>query len=145
MYKNANGTCRARLTARDFEQIDGLHFDSSGTSASAVNDITIGIVLVLTILAGWTAMLLDVRGAFMNWRFKDGEKVYMYVPEGFEKWYPGDDVLLLLKTLYGLKQAAMQFWREMAKALAYMKYLRSKADPCLSFKWVNGKLQGWIT
>jgi hypothetical protein len=25
----------------------------------------------------------------------------------------------------------MQFWREMVKALAHMKYSRSKADPCL--------------
>jgi hypothetical protein len=31
------------------------------------------------------------------------------------------------------------------KALIYMKYLRSKADPCLYFKWIKGKLQVWIT
>jgi hypothetical protein len=55
-------------------------------------------VFVLMIMAGWTAMLLDVKGAFMNGRFKDDEKLYMYVPEGFEKWYP-DNVVLLLKTL----------------------------------------------
>jgi hypothetical protein len=35
----------------------------------------------------------------------------MYIPEGFEKWYPSNVVLLLTKTLYGLKQAAMQFWK----------------------------------
>jgi hypothetical protein len=122
-----------------------LHFDSTDTSAPVVNEITIRIVLLMMILAGWTAMLLDVRGAFMNGRFKDDEKVYMYVPEGFEKWYPGNVVLRLLKTLYGLKQAAMQFWREMARALDHMKYERSKADPCLSFMWIKGRLQVWIT
>jgi hypothetical protein len=145
MRKKADGTCRARLTARGYAQIDGLHFDSTDTSAPVVNDTTIRIVFVLMIMAGWTAMLLDVRGAFMNGRFKDDEKLYMHIPEGFEKWYPNNVVLLLTKTLYGLKQAAMQFWKEMKKALEYMNYERSKADPCLNFKWVDNKLQLWIT
>jgi hypothetical protein len=39
----------------------------------------------------------------------------------------------------------MQFWREIVKALAYMKYSRSKADPCLNYKWISGKLSSWIT
>jgi hypothetical protein len=41
--KKADGTCRARL--RGYEQIDGLHFDSSDTSAPVVNDTTIRIVM----------------------------------------------------------------------------------------------------
>jgi hypothetical protein len=85
MKKKADRTYRARLTARGYEQIDGLHFDSSDTSAPVVNDITIRIVFVPMIMAGWTAMLLDVKGAFMNGRFKDDKKLYMYVPERFEK------------------------------------------------------------
>jgi hypothetical protein len=28
--------------------------------------------------------------------------------------------------------------------LAYVKYSSSKADPCLHFKWISGKLQVWI-
>jgi hypothetical protein len=68
-----------------------------------VNDITNRIVFVLMIMAGWTAMLLDVKGAVMNGRFKDDEKLYVYGPEGFEKWYPNNVVLLLLKTLYRLR------------------------------------------
>jgi hypothetical protein len=53
--------------------------------------------------------------------------------------------LLLTKTLYGLKQAAMQFWKEMTSALEYMKYERSKADPYLNFKWIDNRLQLRIT
>jgi hypothetical protein len=64
--KKADGTCRARLTATGYEQIDGLQFDSSDTSAPVVNDTTIRIVFVLMIMAGWTAMLLDVRVTFMS-------------------------------------------------------------------------------
>jgi len=34
----------------------------------------------------------------------------MEVPQGFKKYFPWNVVLLLLKTLYGLKQAAYAFW-----------------------------------
>ena len=90
------------------------------------------------------AEVLDVQGAFLNGRFQNGEKVYMEVPEGFEKYYPNAILLLLLKTIYGTVQAAKQFWREMRKAFDKMEYNKSKADPCLFFKWVNERLVLWI-
>jgi hypothetical protein len=37
----------------------------------------------------------------------------MDVPEGFERFYPSNVVLLLLKTIYGLKQAAYEYWLEL--------------------------------
>jgi hypothetical protein len=68
----------------------------------------------------------------------------MEVPQGFEKFYPKNTVLLLLKTIYGLKQAALAFWRELLKALRCMKYGRSKADPCLYFRWTVCGLILWL-
>eukprot|EP00957_Ditylum_brightwellii_P127878 9752006-Ditylum_brightwellii.AAC.1 len=64
-------------------------------------------------MAGWIGRILDVKGAFLNRRFQNGEVLYMGVPQGFERFYPEDVLLLLLRTIYGLKQAAMQFWREL--------------------------------
>jgi Reverse transcriptase (RNA-dependent DNA polymerase) len=61
-------------------------------------------------LAGWTEFIVDVNGAFLHGKFKDKHKMYMAVPKGFEKYYSSGMVLLLLKTLYGTKQAALQFW-----------------------------------
>jgi hypothetical protein len=77
-----------------------------------------------------------VKGAFLHGDFEDGRNVYMEVPEGFQQWYnPMLYVLLLLQTLYGLKQAAKAFWEQLLKAFASMNYARSKADPCLYFQW----------
>jgi hypothetical protein len=42
--------------------------------------------------------------------FKDDKKIYIKIPLGFEKFYLREIVLLLKKTLYGLKQAAMAFY-----------------------------------
>ena len=144
MKMKSNGTRRARIAVRGFEQKEGVQYYEDDKAAPVVNDMTICIVLILMILAGWASHLLDVKGAFLNGRFENGERVIMEVPQGFQKFYPGNVVLLLVRTLYGLKQAAIQYWREMNKAFKYLGYKRSKADPCMQFKWINGKLIIWL-
>jgi hypothetical protein len=60
----------------------------------------------------------------------------MEIPEGFEQYYhPAGFIWLLLRTIYGLKQAAVAFWKQLILAFASMNYRRSKADPCLYFDW----------
>ena len=72
--------------------------------------------------------------------------IYIKVPEGFEEFYPIGCVLLLLDTIYGLKEAAMAFWREILKAFKHMGYNRSKAGSCLYFKWTAlGNLIVWLS
>jgi hypothetical protein len=66
-------------------------------------------------------MLLDVKGAFLCGNFENGEKIYMEVPQGFERFYAKNTVLLLLKTIYGLKQAALAFWRQLLKPFCHME------------------------
>jgi hypothetical protein len=59
------------------------------------------------------AHVVDVKGAFLHGEFKDKENIYIKIPLGFEGFYPSDTVLLLKKMLYGLKQAAMAFYRKL--------------------------------
>ena len=42
-------------------------------------------------------------------------------------------ILRLLKTIYGLKQAAMAFWRMLLRCMQDMGMQRSTADPCLYY------------
>ena len=44
--------------------------------------------------------------------------------------------------LYGLKlkQAAKVFWRQLMCAASAMGLKQSTADPCLYYKWVDGRL-----
>lgn len=79
-------------------------------------------------MAGWYAILLNIQGEFLNGHFQGGEELFMEVPQGFEKYYPGNVMLRLLRTIYGLKQLAMQFWREMAQAFKFMSYEQNKAN-----------------
>ena len=95
---------------------------------------------VLIIMAGWWSELLDVKGALLTGRFDKGEELYMEVPQVMEKYYLVNVLLLLLRILYGLRQTAAQFWKELLKAFMFMKYARNQADPCLYFRWVKGEL-----
>jgi Reverse transcriptase (RNA-dependent DNA polymerase) len=112
MKKKSNGKFRARLNARGFEQIDGIHYDEDTKSSPVVNEATILIVLVLMLLAGWYGQIVDVNGAFLNGHFERQHEMYLEVAQGFEKFYGNGVVLLLLRTLYGTKQAALQLWNE---------------------------------
>ena len=85
MKKKANGTYRARLNARGFEQREGEHFDITDIASPVVNDITIRVVLVLMLMLNLCGHLMDVKGAFLNGKFRNGEVLYIYVPEGFEE------------------------------------------------------------
>jgi hypothetical protein len=125
--------------------VDGVHYDENSKSAPVVNGATVNIVFILMLMAGWFGLLLDVNGAFLNGRFQKQHRVYMGVPQGFEKYFPGDVVLLLLRTLYGTKQAAMAFWRKLVEVFYMIGFARSKADPCLYFAWTDDGLVLWTS
>ena len=54
-------------------------------------------------------------------------------------------VLLFLKTIYGLKNAAKEFWKELLKAFGAMKCKIIDADPCMYYKWDAAGLLLWIS
>jgi hypothetical protein len=95
MKKKANGNFRARLNARGFEQIDGVHYDESTKAAPVESEIVIRLVMILIVMAGWWAELLDVQGAFLTGEMDPDTICYLHVPEGFERFYPKNVVLRL--------------------------------------------------
>ena len=111
-----------------------------------VNEITIRTVLVLMMMGDYVGELLDVKGAFLHGDFRDDEQIHMEIPEGFEHHHdPREEVWLLLQTLYGLKNAAKAYWMKLLECFNDMKYGRSKVDPCLYHKWIDGYLVLWIS
>ncbi len=86
------------------------------------------------VMADMIAHVIDVKGAFLHGEFEDGKKIRLKIPKGFEKHFVAEKVLLLLKCLYGLKQAAKAFWRQLSCAAKAMGLTQSNANPCLYFK-----------
>jgi Reverse transcriptase (RNA-dependent DNA polymerase) len=139
MKKKPNGSYRARINARGFKQLDGLHYDSSATSPPVTNDTTIRVIFTLAMLAGWKGYVIDVKGAFLNGRLDKGEELFLTVPQGFEQFYKESQVLKLNRTIYGLKQAAQAFWTKLLRALTAMGFVRSDGDSCCYYKNVSEK------
>ena len=54
-------------------------------------------------------------------------------------------MLRLLKKLYGTKQAAMAFWKELLKCMKDMQYCCNGADPCIYYKWTLDGLAIWVS
>jgi hypothetical protein len=140
MKKKSNDTLRGRINARGFKQVEGQHYDGTTISSPVTNSATIRTVLVSMVMADMIAHVVDVNGAFLHGEFEDGEKIHMKIPKGFEKHFPAESVVLLLKYLYGLKQAAKTFWRQLSCAAKAMGLMQSNADPCLYYKWVEGRI-----
>ena len=139
--KNSNITYRARLNTRVFDQKDGEYYDSTPISAPMTNDATICISLLLMIMVGWVGELLGVKGVFLHEEFEDGKEIYMKNTEDFEHLYIQYVLLLLLKTICGLKKEGMEFWRQLLRSFISMGYTRSKADSFLYFFWT---MQGLV-
>jgi Reverse transcriptase (RNA-dependent DNA polymerase) len=117
----ANGTKQEEIYARGYEQVDGEHYNSSCLASPVVSEAPLFVMLIKICMAKMGTDLNDVKGEFLNGKCSKGEQLYMEVPEAFEMFYPRNVVLLLLKSIYGLKQSAYEYWLELLKAVKAMK------------------------
>ena len=120
-----NGIFRARLVAKGFSQIPGVDYTEAFSPVS--NDVTFRIMLLCAMRYGWVSLLMDVETAFLLSELK--KEIHMECPEGMET--KGDEVLLLLQTIYGLVQSAREFFKFMVNLLKRFGFEQSAADPCL--------------
>jgi len=133
--KKKNGVYRARLVALGYNQVAGVDYTAS--FAPVVHDATYRIVLVLWMLKNWTSTVLDVETAFLYGDLE--ESIYMKTPTGLKEYMAEKNqvvqtnhVLLLTKSIYGLVQAARQWWAKFTNILSLdMGFKRSLIDPCL--------------
>ena len=144
--KKSNGTFRGRLNVCGYEQVDSMHYFGHNIAAPVANAVTVRIVLTLFAMnPSWIAELVDIKGAFLQGKFVDGEEMYIKIPDGFERFYGKDEVLKLHVPIYGTKQAASCFYMTMVEEIKGRKYERSKADPCLYFCRRDGQLSLMIS
>ena len=125
------------MNARGYEQVEGEHFGGTSITSPVTNEVTIRVVLVLMVMSEWHSEMIDVKGAFLHGKFEDEERIYMKVSEGFDRFYGTEVVLWLLKTVYGLKQAARAFWTRLLIAFTEMNFKQNAADPCLYYNWTE--------
>ena len=84
------------------------------------------MMLVLAALKDWHISSLDVKTAFLYGELD--EKLYMEQPEGFK--LPGQQhkVMHLKRAIYGLKQAALAWWKALDKSMATLGCIHLLSD-----------------
>ena len=99
--------CKACLVAQGFSQVLGIDFHQTYTPVTC--QVSIKLLVALAAMLDWELDCLDTKRAFLHGKLK--EDIYMKQPRGF-KQYSTSGILLvcyLLSSLYGLKQAALNW------------------------------------
>ena len=83
-------------------------------------------MLAIAALEGWYITALDVKSAFLYGQLD--EEIYMEQPEGFKVPGKEDYVLRLRRAIYGLKQAAHAWYKELVKSMELLHFKRLSTD-----------------
>lgn len=127
---------KARLVACGYSQKFGEDYDE--VFAPVARQTTFRVLLSVASKEKWLVDHLDVKTAFLNGKLT--EEIYMQQPPGYESENK-NLVCRLKKSIYGLKQAAKSWNDEIHRVLTNDGFQRSKNDPCLYSKNMNGE---WV-
>jgi hypothetical protein len=94
--------------------------------------------MALAALHDWEIEALDVKTAYLFGELE--EEIYMIQPEGFVVKGQEKKVCRLMKSLYGLKQSALQWNKALHKSLLEMGFRRCKADPGTYYKIIGEEI-----
>ena len=130
-----NGVFMARLVAQGYAQIPGI--DHKDNFSPVIYKTTFRLILVLWATYNWEAEIIDIETAFLYGDLE--EEIYLRVPERYREYstrhLDGEACLLLDHAIYGLVQAAHQFFKKLVEVLVgEMKFKKCLNDPCLLMK-----------
>ena len=128
-----SGTYRARLVALGYSQIPGIDFTDN--FAPVVNDVTFRIILIRKMIEKLNSRIIDVETAFLYGDLE--EEIFMKKPEGYSECgydIGEDECLILEKSIYGLVQAARQWWKKFIQTLKQYEFESNEIDPCMLYR-----------
>ena len=83
-------------------------------------------MLATAALENWYISALDIKTAFLYEQLD--EEIYMEQPDGFKLKGQECKVLHLCRAIYGLKQAALAWWKELDQSIQKLGFKRLYAD-----------------
>lgn len=121
---------RARLVAKGFTPREGL--DYKETFSPVLKYSTLKLLFALSVKLDLKISHLDVITAFLNGHLD--ETVYMMFPQNFKCDMKQNRVLKLKRAIYGLKQSARAWYKQVDDCLQQLGYKKSLYEHCLFVK-----------
>jgi histone deacetylase 1/2 len=120
-------------------QCPGIHFDA--TFSPVVKPSTIRSVLTIIASQRWPAHQLDVLNTFLHDDIS--ERVYCKQPIGFQDPARPDEVCILARSLYGLRQAPHAWFHCFVRNALDMGFSQSHTDSSL-FIYRKGSAMAYL-
>jgi hypothetical protein len=117
-------THKARLVAQGFSQIPGV--DYGATFAPVLKTASVRLISAIACKNNWDLDSFDVKCVFLWGILK--EEIYMRQPKGFEEGDWKLLVWLMLRTIYGLKQSAMEWYEQVRAVMEELGFTRCTVD-----------------
>jgi hypothetical protein len=126
---------KARLVAKGFTQREGTDYNETFSPVSCKDSLRI----IMALLAHYDLELhqMDVKTTFPNGDFE--KKVYMAQPKGFVEKGKEHMGCHLKKSIYGLKQASMQWYLKFHETIRKFGFDENEEDNCVYAKFKSGK------
>ena len=67
---------------RGYQQVAGEHYNDSSISSPVTNYVTIQVMMVLMLMVGWVARLVNMKGAFLHVEFDNQKTGFVVSLEG---------------------------------------------------------------
>ena len=117
---------KARMVAKGFSQKQGIDFKMDEKYAPTPQIASIRMILPHVFSKGWEVRQLDAKQAFLIPPLPDDEQIIMAPPPGSK--FDGKYLVRLLRSLYGLVQAAHHWHREIKGTLLKHEFTCIDAD-----------------
>jgi hypothetical protein len=121
---------KARLVAQGFSQKPGTDYNNDGTFAPVMRFETLRTLLAYATVNNLKLRQFDVKSAYLHGRLD--ETIYMNQAPGYND--NSGRVCLLIRSLYGLKQAGNVWNRELNRVLHEIGFMQLKSDYCCYIK-----------
>ncbi|CAI7775220.1 unnamed protein product [Closterium sp. NIES-54] len=129
---------KARLVVKGFTQVYGADYEE--TYAPVSSYVTLRIFLSIVAVRDLHLMQLDMKNAFLQ--SKLDRVLYMYQPDYYDDGT--GRVCKLLKSLYGLKQSPLLWYRALDGVPLGAGWKKSQVDEALYFKAGDGGVMCWV-
>ncbi|CAI7790669.1 unnamed protein product [Closterium sp. NIES-53] len=129
---------KARLVVKGFTQVCGADYDEMYSPVSSY--VMLWIFLSIVAIFDLNLMQLDMKNDFL--KSKLDRVLYMYQPDYFDDGT--GRVCKLLKSLYGLKQSPLLWYKALDGVLLGAGWKKSQVDEALYFKASNNGVTCWV-